>query len=271
MKGGRRLESILHERYASKRLASEWFALSQEDLEEIKSWHCPTCGGGKHETHDPIDRLISEWFTTAQQAQAKLDEETVKAQARAWFRADPAEYVSGIATFYKMIENKGDFFSGVAPHLAHERVYFTVETDLVNSVTCKSISFEMEKIITHRNRDYRRDIGFMDVCLYGNRTIDFNQQSVCAKFGRDDLKKVEMARSGDFSLAFEVKTTPGSTYDAIRQIKLYKQYIDRPGYDYWVLATTFPISEAEKFALKNEGILWLQLGPKFSKWASEQT
>jgi hypothetical protein len=53
-------------------------------------------GGGKHETHDPIDRLISEWFTTAQQAQAKLDEETVKAQARAWFRADPAEYVSEV-------------------------------------------------------------------------------------------------------------------------------------------------------------------------------
>jgi hypothetical protein len=96
MKGGRRLESILHERYASKRLASEWFALTQEDLEEIKGWHCPTCGGGKHETHDPIDRLISEWFTTAQQTQAKLDEETVKAQARAWFRADPAEYVSEV-------------------------------------------------------------------------------------------------------------------------------------------------------------------------------
>ena len=65
MKGGRRLESILHERYASKRLVS-------------------------------IDRLISEWFTTAQQAQAKLDEETVKAQARAWFRADPAEYASEV-------------------------------------------------------------------------------------------------------------------------------------------------------------------------------
>jgi hypothetical protein len=97
MKGGRRLESILHERYAIKRLVSEWFALTQEDLEEIKAWHCPTCGGGKHEDHiDPIDRLISEWFTTAQQAQAKLDEETVKAQARAWFRADPAEYVSEV-------------------------------------------------------------------------------------------------------------------------------------------------------------------------------
>jgi hypothetical protein len=37
MKGGRRLESILHERYASKRLVSEWFALTQEDLEEIKA------------------------------------------------------------------------------------------------------------------------------------------------------------------------------------------------------------------------------------------
>ena len=94
MKGGRRLESILHERYASKRLVSEWFALTQEDLEEIKAWHCPTCGGGKHEDHiDPIDRLVMEYMTPAPQAQAKLDETTIKAQILAWFRTEPSEYV----------------------------------------------------------------------------------------------------------------------------------------------------------------------------------
>lgn len=96
MKGGRKLEGILHERYASKRLASEWFALTQEDLEEIKGWHCPTCGGGKHETHDPIDRLIAEYMTPAPQAQAKLDEKTIKAQMLAWFRAEPSEYVAAV-------------------------------------------------------------------------------------------------------------------------------------------------------------------------------
>jgi rubredoxin len=67
-----------------------------EDLEEIKSWHCPTCGGGKHETHDPIDRLIAEYMTPAPQAQAKLDEKTIKAQMLAWFRAEPSEYAAAV-------------------------------------------------------------------------------------------------------------------------------------------------------------------------------
>jgi hypothetical protein len=69
---------------------------AQEDLEEIKGWHCPTCGGGKHETHDPIDRLIAEYMTPAPQAQAKLDEKTIKAQMLAWFRTEPSEYTSEV-------------------------------------------------------------------------------------------------------------------------------------------------------------------------------
>jgi hypothetical protein len=187
-------------------------------------------------------------------------------------------------TFMKMIEDKSDLAKlchkvGSAPSLVHEVADFTVEADVVNSVMCVEIYFEMEKIITHRSGNYRRDVGFLDVCVFVKRSIDFNLPKICEKLGRDDLKKIELVRESVLSMAFEVKTTPGSTYNAIRQIKLYKEYVDTridcngrpiPVYDYWVLATTFPISEAEKFALKNEGILWLQLGPKFAKWASEQ-
>lgn len=70
----------------------------------------------------------------------------------------------------------------------------------------------------------------------------------------------------------EVKVAPSSLGDVLRQVKLYREYLDGggPGWPIFVLATTYPVSAADTAALRAERITHVRLGPKFDEWVAAQ-
>lgn len=81
---------------------------------------------------------------------------------------------------------------------------------------------------------------------------------------------------------FEVKIAPVPTSDAIRQIKLYREYVSCHGIassigsgssplsSWFFLATEYDASEGDVADLRNESIVHIRLGSKFSAWVDEQ-
>jgi len=67
------------------------------------------------------------------------------------------------------------------------------------------------------------------------------------------------------SVYVEVKTTPVGAGELLRQINLYRGYVD----GHWVIATTFPISQLDAATLERAEIRHVMLGNKFQAWLTE--
>lgn len=76
----------------------------------------------------------------------------------------------------------------------------------------------------------------------------------------------------DFCLKIEVKASPSSISEALRQIQLYREYQDSQEscISAWLLVTTFRIPQDDVQLLLREGIQHARLGPKFEEYATEQ-
>lgn len=70
--------------------------------------------------------------------------------------------------------------------------------------------------------------------------------------------------------ACEVKIHPQPMGDVIRQMKLYREHLERPDSQVemsaWVLATRYPVTVHEKATLKSEGITHIRLGDGFTEY-----
>lgn len=78
-------------------------------------------------------------------------------------------------------------------------------------------------------------------------------------------KERVVATPEDREVAVEVKTTPVPAGDILRQVKLYREYVEA---DAWVVATTFPLSAAERDVLAHEKIRTIRLGPEFDAYVA---
>ena len=69
-------------------------------------------------------------------------------------------------------------------------------------------------------------------------------------------------------VALEIKISPVSVSEALRQIHLYREYMP---FEYsWVLVTRFPMNSGEREVLRRHGIAHARLGDQFTAWVEQQ-
>jgi hypothetical protein len=114
---------------------------------------------------------------------------------------------------------------------------------------------------------YKTTIGFMDVVL-----------------GSTDRLDVLGTVFPIFGVGVEVKHNQRSIHDAVRQIKLYREYTDSPNgyerghgrYQYgtqiiiWILATTFDVTQDDLELLRANNVRHLKLGRDFDQYREEK-
>jgi hypothetical protein len=106
------------------------------------------------------------------------------------------------------------------------------------------VEVEMERLITKGTGIYQTHVGFIDVFLFLRRPD-----------GVTTWKDGTTSQSFDGRAAyFEVKTNRISVSEALRQIKVYKQFISGGVFTSWALITVYEMSDLEKELLRRENI-----------------
>lgn len=114
---------------------------------------------------------------------------------------------------------------------------------------------EIEHPLSKGNGQYKTTIGFIDVLI--QQEIEHSPDGC-----RWHMHSIE-------EVAVEVKIIPVSISESIRQIKLYREYIE---YSWrFVLVTSWTPDESEKAALRNERIYHRKLGDGFKQWQKEES
>ena len=155
-----------------------------------------------------------------------------------------------------------------------------------NSGYEERISQVRRKVTSHRvNREceiakgvdrYRTTVGFADLVLQLNveeQYRDVRMRRRNTRDGHGNLTWSEWEPLADRSehsreqVGIEVKVTPVSVSDVIRQVKLYRSYSGVPT---WIVATTHQITRADLECLKNERLQHVHLGERFEAFVAEQ-
>jgi hypothetical protein len=126
--------------------------------------------------------------------------------------------------------------------------------------------------IAKGERQYRSTVGFVDVLL----RIDMEERHTsCRRRIRSKLSANESwypdrdrIERHTLNVGIEVKTTDVPISDVLRQINLYRSYSD---IKYWILATTYPLSQSQFDCLANARILHVHLGQRFQDYVKEQS
>lgn len=104
----------------------------------------------------------------------------------------------------------------------------------------------------------RSIVGFIDVIISPQRT-DRN------KFEGGRTRK-DKPYIGTPKIVIEVKINKVDIGNIVKQISLYKQYLDEPWDKYWFLAVDFPLTDKEKKRIEQAGIFCFKLGKKFDEY-----
>jgi hypothetical protein len=130
----------------------------------------------------------------------------------------------------------------------------------------------LEYEISKGQERYRSTIGFADLVLVikvqEKQTNVMERRLVSQKFNEpkawtDWQAKSDHIRRKELLYGIEVKVTPVSVHEIIRQVKLYRSYSPITA---WIVATTYDLSEPEARCLTNENIRHLRLGGKFNEY-----
>lgn len=156
--------------------------------------------------------------------------------------------------------------------------------------TITIVNSEQERVVSKGRDQFKTTIGFIDaffsfrseMILTGSRrTIPEqyikNPEEIKRAFSQNvlwDQSICQTAGAWDTGLimayaAFEVKIKPTPISEAIRQIKLYRQYMIRT--PSWFLVTRFPINQCDVNTLRQESISHIYLGEGFDVWMKSQT
>jgi hypothetical protein len=163
---------------------------------------------------------------------------------------------------------------GIESHRNSDAFEYASGVEQKCDTTCAVASFatNLERAISKGFGNYRTTIGFIDVALrleieerftnvmrrrirgYGanesswNSVDDFNERS-----------------SREYGI--EVKATPISLGDLIRQMNLYREYSTIRK---WIVATTYPLTRADIECLQNEKLQHVYLGSHFQAFVAGQ-
>lgn len=141
------------------------------------------------------------------------------------------------------------------------------------SLRIVSCSVNLEQEIAKGYGQYRTTVGFIDLVL--NLEIDEQFTNVMRKSRCDQARSAlaEWEPAEDYAYhssqqyGIEVKATPTSLGDLIRQMNVYRAYshITR-----WIVATTYPLAGHDLDCLKAQKLLHVQLGAHFQAYVEEQ-
>jgi len=119
-----------------------------------------------------------------------------------------------------------------------------------------------EAALTKGEGQYKTLVGFIDL------VIRYETIWQCRGIDGNPIPRDYSSESTDFKKLFvEVKVTERSISDAIRQINLYRQFLDGSPF---VLVTDYQINEAERQMLDQVLIAHAVLGPQFSEYVNAQ-
>lgn len=137
--------------------------------------------------------------------------------------------------------------------------------DGMQTATIKSIAIRNEVPICKGEGKYKSTIGFCDVVLKVNRVHSFNGSYEEMGHGGKWVVKPYEDYEMNVDIVIEVKASNVSVFDALRQIRLYREYM----FGFWCLATTYQMNSSDLDALQRNGVHHIFLGDKFQKWADE--
>jgi hypothetical protein len=142
----------------------------------------------------------------------------------------------------------------------------------LQSQQVSNIRVTLEYEISKGQEKYRSTIGFADLALaievqvkqtnVQERQIDRYPVREPAEWS-DWQAKLDGVDRKELFYGIEVKVTPVSVHEIIRQVKLYRSYSPITA---WIVATTYDLSEPEARCLTNENIRHLRLGGKFNEY-----
>lgn len=134
------------------------------------------------------------------------------------------------------------------------------------------VNAEFERHITKGSDQYKTTIGFCDMILW----YQHSEKTKCHYF--EDNSDRESENPILVGVPVEVKISKCSIGDAIRQIRLYREYMDLKRddnacpsreYAWWVLATHFEITDDEAKQLFASKIGHVRLGEGLNAYADE--
>ena len=145
------------------------------------------------------------------------------------------------------------------------------EVELLVDKVIKKLRAASEFEVAKGERQYRSTVGFVDVLL----RMDMEERHTsCRRRVRSKLSANgswypdrDSIERYTLDAGIEVKTTDVPISDAMRQINLYRSYSD---IKYWILATTYPLSQSQFDCLANARILHVYLGQRFQDFVKEQ-
>ena len=152
---------------------------------------------------------------------------------------------------------------------SHTWVYSTeISSNGTEEWSVSSVSrIETESPICKGEGKYKTTVGFLDV-LYRNvsmicRRIGEYKETRSGGWSPFDREDVEVAKT-----FVEVKIAPVSTGEILRQVNLYRQYVDVRCV---CVATVFPMTEEDIKQLGSAKVKHVFLGEKFKRFCDSQT
>ncbi|MEK7322598.1 MAG: hypothetical protein AABZ84_05920 [Pseudomonadota bacterium] len=112
---------------------------------------------------------------------------------------------------------------------------------------------------------YQTTIGFVDVLVHACCTVTEEGSKYHEASGRVEAHREHYTDDG--TVGVEVKIGEVGVGDILRQINLYRSYINLSA---WVLAVAYPLTEATVTTLRNEHVLPIFIGVGFGQWAATQ-
>lgn len=129
------------------------------------------------------------------------------------------------------------------------------------------IPIRLEFPISKGDGQYKTTIGFADIVIC---YIERRRRKV--EYEYDGVSWVESDKvtesCGIRKAMIEVKISIGPIGDVLRQVNLYKNYLDSLGRV--ILATAYDISESDAATLRREGVSHVRLGKAFDLWCERQ-
>ena len=163
---------------------------------------------------------------------------------------------------------------------AYERTHDNAQEKGITAKVFSSYETELEYQVSKGSDEYRTTIGFVDLVYYFTLEIRYTQRSE-RKFqdyfqSWSSWKNLPDSNYREHvNIGVEVKISPTTVGDIIRQISLYRSYIDHwymHGGDSsrWILATAYPLSSLDIQSLAKQQISHVLLGKGFEKFVDFQ-
>lgn len=141
--------------------------------------------------------------------------------------------------------------------------------------TSKREQVSVEVPLSKGSGQYKTTIGFLDVLIPAVSFSMTTEQGV--RYEPVPPEEVEERRALGIEVyeesaivVVEVKTGFTNLGDVLRQIKMYREYLNHYGPTVWLLVTTFEMNEADVGALGAEGIGHVMLGQSFRDWTKSR-